>query len=265
MADKKITIKPGDMERLRELMRQEEEKLDAANPSDAELSEWEDRLEDSVRKLARKAPETLPSHSEEMDRNWAALQEKLKQTPKAAPEPQKPADVLPLNRPRKNKMLPFIGVAAAAAMIFVMVRPQGENLTMNEKNVQIKGTAGEAAAADCELDATAGDGSTVTPAANGLGFVGDAGADVEVSFRCSSSGFMRADIQGPETLTLITPVTNGERQRILRDGQIARFSLQSGKPWSISLVLTDKELSKDTVVPQDQILWQDTITLGARE
>jgi hypothetical protein len=267
VADKKITIKPSDMERLRELMRQEEAKLDAANPSDAELSELEDRLEDSVRKLAQKTPETLPSHKEEMDRNWAALQEKMKAAPKDTQEPQKPANVLPLQRPSKNKMLPFLGFAAAAALLFVMVRPQGsdDRLTMDETNVQIKGTSGQAAVADCELDVAALDASTVTPAANGMGFVGNAGAEVEVSFRCSSSGSMRAEVSGPETMTLNTAVTNGERQRILREGQIARFPLHSGQPWSISLVLTDKELSKDSQVPQDQVLWQDTITLGARE
>lgn len=267
MADKKITIKPDDMERLRELMRQEEAKLDAANPSDAELSQWENRLEDNLRKLAQKTPETLPSHTEEMDRNWAALQEKLKKAPKAVEEPQKPADVLPLKRPSKNKMLPFLGGVAAAALVFMMLRPQvsDDSLTMNEQNVQIKGTAGQVAAADCELDVTSLDGSTVVPAADGMGFIGNSGAEVEISFRCSSSGFMRAEVQGPESVTLNTKVTDGERQRILREGQIARFPLQSGKPWSISLVLTDKELSKDTVVPQDQILWQDTITVGARE
>ncbi len=267
MADKKITIKPSDMERLRELMRQEEAKLDAANPSDAELSEWEDRLEDSVRKLAHKTPGTLPSHTEEMDRNWAALQEKLKQAPKTVQESQKAADVLPLKRPSKNKMLPYLGLVAAAALVFIMVRPQNseDTLTMNEQTVQIKGTSGQAAAADCEVDVAALDGSSVLPASNGMGFVGNAGADVEISFRCSSSGSMRAEASGPETLTLNTAVTNGERQRILREGQIARFPLQSGKPWSISLVLTDKELSKDAVVPQDPILWQDTITVGARE
>jgi hypothetical protein len=269
VADKKITIKPSDMERLRELMRQEEAKLDAANPSDAELSQWEDRLEDSVRKLADKTPGTLPSHTEEMDRNWAALQEKLKQAPKAAQEPQKPADILPLKRPSKNKMLPFLGLVAAAALVFIMVRPQtsDDNLTMNEQHVQIKGTRGKAYAADCELDVAALDGSSVVPAANGQGFVGNDETDVEISFRCSSSGVMRAEIKGPESMTLNTAVTNGERQRILREGQIARFPLKSGQPWSISLVLTDKELSKDAVVPEDQILWQNTIeiTVGARE
>ena len=49
MADKKITIKPSDMERLRELMRQEEEKLDAADPSDAELAAMEEEpLDDTA-------------------------------------------------------------------------------------------------------------------------------------------------------------------------------------------------------------------------
>ncbi|HET9240535.1 MAG TPA: hypothetical protein VFO10_24945 [Oligoflexus sp.] len=267
MADKKITIKPSDMERLRELMRQEEAKLDAANPSDTELNEWEDRLEDSVRKLAQKTPGSLPTHTDEMNRNWSALQDKISKAAPVVQDTPKPADVLPLKRPNKNKMLPFLGLAAAAALVFIMVRPQSSDdaLTMNEQNVQIKGTAGQTAAADCELDVAALDGSSVVPTANGLGFVGNVGADVEISVRCSSSGFMRVEAKGSESLTLNTAVTNGERQRILREGQIARFPLQSGQPWSISLVLTGKELSKDAVVPQDQILWQDTITVGARE
>ncbi|MDQ3233299.1 MAG: hypothetical protein M3Q07_15895, partial [Pseudobdellovibrionaceae bacterium] len=237
-------------------------------PSDAELAQWEQRLDDSVRKLAQKTPDTLPSHTEEMDRNWADLQHKLKQAPKASQETHKAADVLPLTRrPAKNKTLPFLGLIAAAALVFIMVRPQtsDDNVTMNDQNVQVKGTSGSATAADCELDVAALDGSTVSPAANGQGFVGAVGTDVEISFRCSSSGFMRTDVQGPESQTFVTPVINGERQRILSDGQIARFSFQSGKPWSISLVLTDKELSKDTTVPQDHILWQDTISVGARE
>lgn len=267
MADKKITIKPGDMERLRELMRQEEEKLDAANPSDAELSQWESRLEDSVRTLAEKTPESLPPLKDEMDRNWAALQQKLKQAPQAAPELQKPATILPLNRPSKNKMLPFLGLAAAAALVLIMVRPQSvdEKLTMNEQKVQIKGVSGQTATADCELDVASIDGSSVTPAADGMGFVGAAGTEVEISVRCNSSGFMRTELQGPESQTLITPVSSGERQKILRDGQIARIELQSGKPWSISLVLTNKEFSKDEAVPEDHILWQDKISVGARE
>jgi hypothetical protein len=267
VADKKITIKPSDMERLRELMRQEEAKLDAANPSEDELSEWEDRLEDSVRKLAQKTPGTLPSHTDEMNRNWAAIQDKMSKSAPAVQDAPKPADVLPLKRPNKNKMLPFFGLVAAAALVFIVVSPQSsdETLTMNDQNVQTKGTAGQAAVADCELDVAAWDGSNVVPSANGLGFVGNAGAEVEISVRCSSSGFMRVEAKGPESLTLNSAVTNGERQRILRGGQIARFPLQSGQPWSISLVLTGKELSKDAVAPQDQILWQDTITVGARE
>lgn len=259
MADKKIPIKPSDMERLREFMRQEEAKFDAANPSDEELVELERQLEDSARRLSRKTPGTLPSHEDEMKRNWAAIERKM----------QAPAEVLPLVRKQRNKVLPWIGVIAAAALVMIMIRPRpGDDVgTMSDSQVTMKGNTANTTKTDCEVDVRSLTGSPVKPSSDGLGFVGTAGTEVEVSVRCHASGFLQVKLTGPEAEHLLnTAVTNGERQRILRGGKIAGISLQSSKPWSISLVLTDRAYPEGQTEPQGEtVLWQDTITVRAQE
>jgi len=280
VADKKITIKSDDMNRLRELMRQEEEKLDKANPSDAELTEWEDRLEDSVRQLAKKVPTPLVPHDDEMARNWKRIQSlmnsDLGKTTGETPS-TKSADIIPLHK-KRGKALPWLGLLAAAALVMIIVRPGADDrsATMDEAQVRFKGNTQGQKQADCEVDATAVGGQIISPTDDGQGFQGPEKADVQVTVRCKSSGFLQVVVQGPQAETLRNiPVEAGQRQGILRLGKIASFSLQRANPWVMTLVLSDQAFTEDQAVPQSEtevdgpnqslILWLDRILMRAQE
>jgi hypothetical protein len=280
VADKKITIKSDDMNRLRELMRQEEEKLDKANPSDAELTEWEDRLEDSVRQLAKKIPQPLAPHDDEMARNWDRIQSRmhsdLGKTSGQNPSTRS-ADIIPFNK-KPRKALPWLGLLAAAALVMIMVRPgtEDQSTTMDGDQIRLKGNTQGQKQADCEVDATAVGGQNISPTDDGQGFQGPEKADLQVTVRCKSSGFLQVLVQGPQAATIRNiPVEADQRQGILRDGKIASFPLQTATPWVMTLVLSEQAFSEDQAVPQSEtevdgqnkthILWLDRILLRAQE
>ncbi len=281
VTDKKFTITSKDADRLRELMRQEEAKLDKANPSDAELLEWEARLDDSVRNLSKKIPTTLPRPEDEMNRNWNAIQSLMASEVKVLATETAHAQTsnVVAFKPKKRKtVLPWLGIAAAAALVLIMVR-QGQNenpMPMDESHIQLKGNTGSVSKANCDVDATADDVQSIQPASDGLGFTGKDQARAQITVRCYSDGFLQLRFEGPEAGTLRNiPMVSGQRQGIVRDGKMMIFPLQPGVPWVLNFFLTDRQFAADEALPQSesdvanskdyQVLWHDQISVRVQE
>lgn len=272
--DKKIKIKAEDMERLQSLLREEEARFDAINPSDAELEEMEKELQQKLKRMAA-------GHSGEMAQSSWAAKEKLPQFEASSAfspdqnDLEKPYNVVPL-RKKPLKWATWGGALAAAALaLFVVVpaleKPQPD---ANDSLMVSKGSS-SSLSARCEITVLqTGDGNgNITPAEDGMGYQGPAGTAFQLNVRCDRPGFLSVQIDGPVPLSLRNlPLVPGESKGILHEGKLATFVLQYQSAWVISGLLSDREISSEAALPRSEseaqsvigsasLLWFDRIAV----
>lgn len=245
------------MDRLKSLMREEELRFDAANPSDAELEEMEHALQQKLKSLAGARSEVLTQPvPEQIDRG---------ETHKVVPLRKKPLKW-------GNWAL---ALAAAALALFVVVPAlQNPESDPNDSLMVSKGNS-SSLSARCEISIlqTADGSGTILPSADGMGYEGPAGTAFQVTVRCDRPGFLNVWIEGSGKFSFRNlPVTAGETRGILHDGKLASFVLQSQSPWVISGLLSDREITSEAALPGSEteaknilgsasLLWFDRIAV----
>lgn len=262
-----VSIQSRDLSRLREIMRQAETRLDETSCSETELDALEVNLERSIRKQVNQLASEPSVDLEAQQRNWQKLQLSLFNARTS------PAKVLDLNKRRQPQWIYLSGLAAAICLGVLMVSqllPTSSSIKNSSETY--KGSIGDRSAADCEYDVRAQDGTVLSVAADGGGFLGPLQTRFELSVLCQQAGFLHVEVNGTETkLIRNIPLSAGLRQSIAEAGKAASFVIEAPSGWNISLILTEHEISSDqtwaSLKSEDgalnakPILWQDSFAV----
>ncbi len=269
MSDKKITLDPKDRERLKEIMRQKEAALDAAELSDDELAAQEKAVEESLRKLAQRMSPPSKLEQEAETAAWKRLQEKMEGPELADQKEITPeAKVIPLFR-RPNFSPLWVGGLTVAALALLMLLPQkGQIHEDSSEDLLVTKGAGEAAAVNCELDVLGKGGSSFKLSSDGLNFLGKSGSAFELSVVCEQSGYFHVDALGAETKVLHNIAVKAGEKVIIKPESF-EFQLQGKQGWNFTALLTRDSLPSDLLIPHTAtvgealgstvVLWIDSV------
>ncbi len=255
MSDKKFTLEPEHMERLRALMREEEATFDAKAPTDAELDQMERSLQTSLKKLAKNAQSESFSQqngtqaSDAMTMHWQGIEAKINASRSAD------GKVVSIQSKSKNQSMKssraWLGALAAAAVAMFVLLPQLQKSNVEQDPAFVtKGSSG-AWTADCEWQIL--DAPTLVPDADGLSYRGPAGTTFQVSLLCHTSGMINLQLSGVQSEEIRNlNVTADVPTPLLRNGKIASYTIPSDSELVLSGILTAGSLAGNVIIPQTE-------------
>lgn len=282
MDHRKISINPGDLQKLKDLLQEEEERIDAM--SDEELAEAERQLEQKIRKLARNSPsEAAPRHRDE---TWQEIQKRMqKQEQRSTPadESLESRGVIPLRR--KQNPWGWVGALAAAALaLFILypsLQPNPPQGTMDPSQTLTKGSGtGIALSTDCAIDIRGKTNESVKELDYSQGFEVTIGEAVQIFYRCRQDGYLQVWNSGRpaeefRNIQVVKDQTAGvPEDPTLGNAAVAEFPLQEGDSWILTFVLTDSKIGNDVdlleyrEIPEQmgksKVLWFETIAVKGK-
>jgi hypothetical protein len=273
---RKVTVTPDDLQKLKTLLREQEERVDAME-TEAELAAAERELEEKIRRLARSSPTEISTQNR--DENWEKIQPRLNPLSESEAETGSTAsNVVPLRK--QQNTWGWLGAFAAAALALFVLYPKMQDnqnqMTVDPTQSLTKGNSGAAAfTASCDVDVRGKTNEAVQNKADGSGFEVSVGETVEILYSCNHDGYMQVWNNGhPAEEFRNLPVRAGEKTGIIQEGKLVEFPLQGGDSWVFSVVLTDSKIGSDVDLLElkdipsklgvSQVLWYDSIAVKGK-
>lgn len=270
MKEKSIILDEKDKERLREILRQKEAEMDAAELSDEELTAAEIALAQKWKELSAKitpAPESA-AEVEQQDKTWQELKSKISQDSQGGQEGEVSGKLIPLFRkPGFSPM--WLGLLTVAALALMMILPHKSRDENSEyEDFGVKGSEESLAKVHCEADILSLGGKAYAATPDGLGFQGKIGSQFQMAILCDKDGYLQIDALGPETKTFRNIAVKAGQKTIVNP-KSAVFTLPAIQGWNFTLLLTAETLPADLLIPQTAnvgeglgqtfVLWADTL------